>query len=253
MFVLFCKKCGSQVNQNENACAVCGEITNKQPQQPAQQQFQPQSQPQPQQQQFPPQFQPQQQQFQPQQQFDPQQQFQPQYQTQGQMQGQMQGQPPFPQQFPAQRGSVLKKKKSLITIAVAIVAVIIAYNLFFGNTISAGSVNQTLKSFETAINKGEMIKMMDLFNPNSSNIRWTKEMLTIAKKESPAEYKMYADEMKSMNMKIKVNSVEYNGDTAYADVTVTYTENGRRMTDEDTITLFRVDGKWYISERYLPF
>ncbi|RKP50088.1 zinc ribbon domain-containing protein [Cohnella endophytica] len=134
-------------------------------------------------------------------------------------------------------------KKLILVVAAAIVAIFLIIEFSGGGGGGSQSTpEKTFKGFMSAVKKEDAKKMISYMSVSSmgftdgENTDSIVQMLERGFADGEMDLRDY-----------RITKVETMGDQATIDYVLDYMENGKKQTDEDSVVLAKVDGKWYIS------
>ena len=144
-------------------------------------------------------------------------------------------------------------KKQIITgsVILAILIAAIAGFMYFGNNVGASSPRDAVEGYIKAVKKEDYVKAQDyIYYPSKDSRKLVDDEIKKVMKED-GEAKNSLSKLTKKYKDSKVLNVKVDGEYA-ADVKVSVDEGDSAFArTENTITVKKIDGKWYITDRYL--
>ena len=144
-------------------------------------------------------------------------------------------------------------KKQIITgsVILAVLIAAIAGFMYFSNNVGASSPRDAVEGYIKAVKKEDYVKAQDyIYYPSKDSRKLVDDEIKRVMKED-GEAKNNLSKLTKKYKDSKVLNVKVDGEYA-ADVKVSVDEGDSAFArTENTITVKKIDGKWYITDRYL--
>ena len=144
-------------------------------------------------------------------------------------------------------------KKQIITgsVILAVLIAAIAGFMYFGNNVGASSPRDAVEGYIKAVKKEDYVKAQAyIYYPSKDSRKLVDDEIKKVMKED-GEAKNSLSKLTKKYKDSKVLNVKVDGEYA-ADVKVSVDEGDSAFArTENTITVKKIDGKWYITDRYL--
>ena len=144
-------------------------------------------------------------------------------------------------------------KKQIITgsVILAVLIAAIAGFMYFSNNVGASSPRDAVEGYIKAVKKEDYVKAQDyIYYPSKDSRKLVDDEIKKVMKED-GEAKNSLSKLTKKYKDSKVLNVKVDGEYA-ADVKVSVDEGDSAFArTENTITVKKIDGKWYITDRYL--